>query len=158
MRWVEQRHSGLKPQRLGSETVRRMISHLVSGLIESSAAAIAAAAPRDIDAVRARTQPLIRFPPELHDAQHALKTFLRAELYAHPHVRMMTEQAQETVRWLFEMLSADYGLMPEEHAERARAAADSGDEAAAARVVADYIAGMTDRFALQTRDALRARL
>jgi len=158
MRWVEQRHSGLKPQRLGSETVRRMISHLVSGLIESSAAAIAAAAPRDIDAVRALAQPLIRFQPELHEAQHALKKFLRAELYAHPHVRLMTEQAHETVRWLFEMLSADYGLMPEEHAERARAAAESGDEAAAARVVADYIAGMTDRFALQTRDALRARL
>ena len=158
MRWVEQRHSGLKPQRLGSETVRRMISHLVSGLIESSAAAIAAAAPGDIDAVRALAQPLIRFPAELHDAQHALKKFLRAELYAHPHVRLMTEQAQEAVRWLFEMLSADYELMPEEHAQRARAAAESGDEAAAARVVADYIAGMTDRFALQTRDALRARL
>jgi dGTPase len=158
MRWVEQRHSALRPQRLGSETVRRMISHLVSGLIESSAAAIAAAAPRDIAAARSLEQPLIRFPPELHDAQHALKKFLRAELYAHPHVRVMTEQAQETVRWLFEMLSADFELMPDEHAERARAAADSGDEAAAARVVADYIAGMTDRFALQTRDALRARL
>ena len=158
MRWVEQRHSGLKPQRLGSETVRRMISHLVSGLIESSAAAIAAAAPPDIDAVRALAQPLIRFLPELHEAQHALKKFLRAELYAHPHVRLMTEQAHETVRWLFEMLSADYELMPAEHAQRARAAAASGDDAAAARVVADYIAGMTDRFALQTRDALRARL
>jgi dGTPase len=158
MRWVEQRHSALKPQRLGSETVRRMISHLVSGLIESSAEAIAAAAPRDIDAVRSLAQPLIRFPAALHDAQHALKKFLRAELYGHNHVRLMTEQAQETVRWLFEMLSADYALMPEEHAERARAAAKRRDEAAAARVVADYIAGMTDRFALQTRDALRARL
>jgi dGTPase len=158
MRWVEQRHSGLKAQRLGSETVRRMISHLVSGLIESSAASIAETAPRDSDAVRSLAQPLIRFPLDLHEAQHALKKFLRAELYAHPHVRMMTEQAQETVRWLFEMLSADYELMPEEHARRARDAAESGDAAAAARVVADYIAGMTDRFALQTRDALRARL
>jgi len=158
MRWVEKRHSALKPQRLGSETVRRMISHLVSGLIDSSADAIAAAAPRDIEAVRSLGQPLIRFPPALQDAQHALKKFLRAELYAHPHVHLMTEQAQETVRWLFEMLSADYALMPEEHAERARAAAERGDEAASARVVADYIAGMTDRFALQTRDALRARL
>jgi len=158
MRWVEQRHSALKPQRLGSETVRRMISHLVSGLIDSSAEAITAAAPSDIEAVRSLGQPLIRFPSALQDAQHALKKFLRAELYAHPHVHLMTEQAQETVRWLFEMLSADYALMPEEHAERARAAAERGDEAAAARVVADYIAGMTDRFALQTRDALRARL
>jgi dGTPase len=158
LRWVEQRHPGLKPLRLGSETVRRMIGDLVNGLIESSAAAIGAAAPRDIDAVRSLPQSLIRFPPALHDAQHALKRFLREKLYAHPHVRLMTEQAHETVRWLFEMLSADYALMPEEHAERARAAAERGDEAAAARVVADYIAGMTDRFALQTRDALRARL
>jgi len=158
MRWVEQRHSALKPQRLGSETVRRMISHLVSGLIDSSAEAITAAAPSDIEAVRSLGQPLIRFPSALQDAQHALKKFLRAELYAHPHVHLMTQQAQETVRWLFEMLSADYALMPEEHAERARAAAERGDEAASARVVADYIAGMTDRFALQTRDALRARL
>jgi dGTPase len=157
MRWVEQRHSALKPQRLGSETVRRMISHLVSGLIESSAETIASAAPRDIEAVRSLAQPLIRFPPGLHDAQHALKKFLRAELYAHPHVKLMTEQAHETVRWLFERLSSDYALMPDEHAKRAQAAAERGDEAAAARVVADYIAGMTDRFALQTRDALRAR-
>jgi dGTPase len=158
LRWVEKRHPGLKPQRLGSETVRRMISHLVTGLIESSAAAIGTAAPRDIDAVRSLAQPLIRFAPELRDAQHALKKFLRAKLYAHPHVRVMTEQAHETVRGLFEMLSANYELMPDEHAQRARAAAERGDDAAAARVVADYVAGMTDRFALQTRDALRARL
>jgi dGTPase len=47
--------------------------------------------------------------------------------------------------------------MPEEHAARARAAAAAGDASGAARVVADYIAGMTDRFALQTRDALRGK-
>jgi dGTPase len=66
----------------------------------------------------------------------------------------MTEQAHDTVRRLFQALSADYGRMPEEHATRARAAQARGDSNAAARVVADYIAGMTDRFALQTRDAL----
>ena len=65
------------------------------------------------------------------DAQHALKAFLRDELYSHPRVRQMTQQAQETVRWLFETLSADYALMPEEHAERARAAAERGDAAGA---------------------------
>ena len=157
MRWVEQRHPGLKPQRLGSETVRRMIGELVTGLIEASAAAIAAAAPRDIDIVRQQPHPLIRFPPALHDAQRGLKKFLRAELYAHPRVKQMTEQARSTVRWLFEALSADYARMPEEHAARAQAAAERRDAAGAARVVADYIAGMTDRFALQTRDALRTK-
>jgi dGTPase len=156
MRWVGQRHPRIKPQRLGSETVRRMINDLVTGLIASSERAIAAAGPRDIEAVRLESQPLIRFDAALQEAQVTLKSFLREQLYAHPRVRQMTENAQATVRWLFEMLSADYSRMPGEHAERAQAAAARGDTAAAMRTVADYIAGMTDRFALQTRDALRA--
>jgi dGTPase len=134
-----------------------MINDLVTGLIASSGDAIAQAAPRDIEAVRRESDPLIRFDDGLRDAQRALKSFLREQLYAHPRVRQMTEQAKETVRWLYDTLSADYARMPEDHAERARAAAGRGDAAAAARVVADYIAGMTDRFALQTRDALRAK-
>ncbi len=69
----------------------------------------------------------------------------------------MTQQAQDTVRFLFEQLMADYERMPEEHAAHARAAEMADGTAGAARVVADYVAGMTDRFALQTRDALRAK-
>jgi dGTPase len=157
MRFVERKHPGIKPQRLGSETVRRMIGELVRGLVQASGAEIEAASPTDIDAVRALARPLIRFAPPLQDAQRALKSFLRDQLYTHARVRQMTQQAQDTVRWLFEQLSSDYSRMPEDHAERARAAVARGDPAAAARVVADYIAGMTDRFALQTRDALRAK-
>jgi len=67
----------------------------------------------------------------------------------------MTAQAHETVRLLFDSLSSDYARMPEEHAARALAAAERGDAAGAARVVADYVAGMTDRFALQMRESLR---
>jgi dGTPase len=68
----------------------------------------------------------------------------------------MTAQAHDTVKLLFTALTADYDRMPDEHAVLAKARAAAGDAAGAARVVADYIAGMTDRFALQTRDALRA--
>jgi dGTPase len=157
MRFVERKHPGIKPQRLGSETVRRMIGELVSGLVQASRVEIEAASPADIDGVRALARPLIRFATPLQDAQRALKSFLRDQLYTHARVRQMTQQAQETVRWLFEQLSDDYSRMPDEHAERARAAAARSDRAASARVVADYIAGMTDRFALQTRDALRAK-
>jgi dGTPase len=121
------------------------------------AAAIAAAAPTGIDDVRAASGPLIRFSAPMHETQLALKRFLRDSLYSHPRVRQMTQQARDTVRLLFDALSADYSRMPDEHAERARSAARRGDAAAAARVVSDYIAGMTDRFALQTRDALRAK-
>jgi dGTPase len=157
LRNIGRKHPSLKPQLKGSEAVREMIGELVSDLVRATSAAIAAAAPRHIDDVRALPHGLVDLSPPLRAAQLQLKQFLRDALYTHPHIRQMTEQAQETVRYLFTELTADYGHMPEEHAARARALAAAGDEAAAARVVADYIAGMTDRFALQTRDALRGK-
>jgi dGTPase len=133
-----------------------MIGRLVADLVATSAAAIAAAAPRHIDDVRSLPRALIELSPGMREAQAALKGFLRDALYTHPRVRQMTEQARDTVRLLFESLTADYDRMPEEHAAEAKKLAATGDEAGAARVVADYVAGMTDRFALQARDALRA--
>ena len=157
LRGIAERHPRLKPQLVGSEAVREMIGELVADLVRTTAAAIAAAAPQHSDDVRALPRGLVGSSDALQQAQRALKEFLRDALYTHPHVQRMTQQAHETVRFLFEALMGDYGRMPDEHAARARAAADSGDAAAAARVVADYIAGMTDRFALQTRDALRGK-
>jgi dGTPase len=153
-RAVEREHAGLDPLKLGRETVRRMIDHSVRDLIAASAAAIAAAAPADIDAVRAAPQALIRFGDDVHAGHAQLKAFLRKRLYEHVHVRAMTQQARETVRALFAAFTADLARLPSAHAARARAAARADGAAGAARVVADYIAGMTDRFALQTRDAL----
>jgi dGTPase len=157
LRHIRAEHPGIKPQRLGSEAVREMIGELVADLVRTSSAAIEAAAPRHIDDVRALPHGLIGFSEPLRAAQLELKRFLRESLYTHPHVQRMTAQAHDTVKFLFEALSADYDRMPEEHAVSAKTAAAAGDGAGAARVVADYIAGMTDRFALQTRDALRAK-
>jgi dGTPase len=154
MAWVEKRYPRLKAQRLGRETVRRMIDGLVTDLLQSSAAAVAAAGPRHIDDVRGSTTPLIGFSAPFAATQKALKQFLRAHLYTHPRVREMTDQAGRTIRLMFDAFMRDHSLLPAEHAEHARAAAVAGGDAAAARVVADYVAGMTDRFALQTRDAL----
>jgi dGTPase len=153
---IRREHPSLKPQLQGSELVREMIGRLVADLVATSAAAIAAAAPRHIDDVRSLPRALIELSPGMREAQAALKGFLRDALYTHPRVRQMTEQARDTVRLLFESLTADYDRMPEEHAAEAKKLAATGDEAGAARVVADYVAGMTDRFALQARDALRA--
>jgi dGTPase len=154
---IAREHPKLKPQLKGSEAVREMIGELVADLVRASAAAIAAAAPKHIDDVRALAHGLIELSAPLRDAQLELKRFLRDALYTHPHVRQMTDQAHDTVAYLFAELTADYGRMPDEHAARAAELARGGDAAGAARVVADYIAGMTDRFALQTRDALRAK-
>jgi dGTPase len=157
LRRIARQHPDLKPQIKGSEAVRDMIGELVADLVRTSAAAIAAAGPRSIDDVRALSAGLIELSAPLREAQLALKRFLRDALYTHPRVRQMTDQAHETVAFLFAELSADYDRMPEEHAARAKERAAANDPAGAARVVADYIAGMTDRFALQTRDALRAK-
>ncbi len=153
-RAVERAHSGLAEPMLVREIVRRMIGGLVSDLIRSSEAALAEAAPRHIDEVRALSRPLIGFSAPFGSAQAALKSFLREYLYIHPHVRRMTDNARETIRILFETFSADIGQMPAKHAARAAAAEAELGKAGAARVIADYIAGMTDRFALNTREQL----
>ncbi len=153
---IRKEHPKLKPQLQGSELVREMIGRLVADLVAASAAAIAAAAPRHIDDVRALPHGIIEFSAPFREAQVLLKRFLRDTLYMHPRVQQMTAQARDTVTLLFESFTADYSRLPDEHAANARKLAAAGDEAGAARVVADYIAGMTDRFALQTRDSLRA--
>src|SRR5690606_3394209 len=154
LRVVEQTYPGLDDEMLAREVVRRMIGELVGDLIRASEAAIADAGPGHIDDVRALSRPLIGFSEPFRSAQAALKQFLREHLYTHPHVRRMTDIARETIRLLFEAFSGDYSKMPEKHAARAAAAGAAGGRAAAARVIADYIAGMTDRFALHTRERL----
>jgi len=156
LRRIKKAHPKLKPQLQGSELVREMIGRLVADLVAASAAAIAAAAPRSIDDVRALPHGLIESSAPLREERLQLKLFLRDALYMHTRVQQMTAQARDAVRFLFESLTADYDRMPDEHAASAKKLAAAGDEAGAARVVADYIAGMTDRFALQTRDSLRA--
>ena len=136
------------------EIVRAMIGALVNDLITTSQARVEALAPRTIEDIRAQSAPLIGFSEPFGDAQRAIKKFLREHLYKHPKVTRMTVRAQEIVTALFEAFVEDYARMPDEHAELARMAHERDGLAAGARVVADYIAGMTDRFALQTHAAL----
>jgi len=154
LRLVEREHPGLDRETLAREVVRRMIGELVGDLIRSSEAAIAEAQPAHIDDVRAMSRPLIGFSEPFLSAQTTLKRFLREHLYTHPHVRRMTDHARETIRLLFGAFSEDYARMPDKHAARAKAAEAAAGRAGAARVIADYIAGMTDRFALHTRERL----
>jgi dGTPase len=156
--WVQRRFPDTTGNRLSREVIRRMIDLLVSDLIEVSARNIGHAAPENIDEVRAAGGPLIGFGGAFVEAQRTLKDFLRKHLYAHPRVQQMTRQADETIRRLFDGFMADFDRLPPEHAARARDSERREGRAGAARVVADYVAGMTDRFALQTRDALPGRL
>jgi dGTPase len=146
---VRARHPDCAEPRLSREIIRSMIDRLVSDLIRTSQARIEEVAPQSIEDVRRAGHPLIGLGESLAAGQAALKRFLRQELYTHPHVQQMTRRAHRTIADLFAALTADLDLMPADHAARAREAMQTRGESGAARIVADYIAGMTDRFALE---------
>jgi dGTPase len=138
----------LPARRLVHEVVRRMIDFLVNDLIATSQAALDAAAPGDVQAVRARPDPLLQFSGEVHAEHLELKRWLREHLYRHYRVLRMTNKARKVVRELFDTMIEDVALMPTEHQEVAARLESASGRAGRARAVADYIAGMTDRFAI----------
>ncbi|WP_425257613.1 deoxyguanosinetriphosphate triphosphohydrolase [Rubrivivax sp. RP6-9] len=133
-------------RRLLFETLRRMLSALVHDLVAATAAAVQARAPADVDAVRA-LPPLAMHSPAVRDALAALKRFLFSALYRHPQVMQTTDRARQVVVDLFQAYAAAPGEMPPDFAQ----AEDRH------RAVADYIAGMTDRFALREHQRLTGR-
>jgi dGTPase len=146
---VRTRYPDCRGPRLAREIIRALIDRLVTDLVTASRERIEAAAPASIDDVRRAGSLLIGLSAAEAEGQLTLKQFLRRELYAHPHVEKMTRRAHATITDLFAAFSKDFELMPPEHAARARAAFNKGGASAAMRIVADYIAGMTDRFALE---------
>ncbi len=145
---VSARYPGLGARRLVHEVVRRMIDYLVNDLIDASSASIAAAAPASADEVRTRSEPLLRFGEQVAGEHLELKRYLRQHLYRHYKVLRMTNKARRVVRELFEAMMGDVDLMPAEHQEAARRMEAADGQSGRARAVADYIAGMTDRFAI----------
>ena len=152
---VERYYPGIGSRQRIFEVARAMIGAMIGDLVETSEQRIGDSAPAGIEAVRSHKAPLIGFSPPFARAQRELKTFLRQRLYRHPKVCEMSDRAEHVVASLFAAFCEDLGRMPEEHARRARKARETAGDQGSARVVADYIAGMTDRFALQAHAALR---
>jgi dGTPase len=139
---------GLAGRRLVHEIVRRMIGRVVEDLVAASTDELESVRPESAEAVRHAGKRLVRFSPEVAAAHLELKQFLRERLYRHNRVIRMTTKAQRTVTELFEAFLQEPRLLPDDHAlEAARKEAAHG-MAGRARAVADYIAGMTDRFAI----------
>jgi len=147
---VLDRYPGLEDRRLVYETIRRMIGSVVTDLVEESSRRIADAAPATIDDVRNAGALLVAMSDEVGDQHRSLKRFLHRHLYSHEYKLEMTRKVQAIVRDLFEAYSGDTARMPPEFADRAAGC----DEAGRARVVADYIAGMTDRYAIAAHESL----
>jgi dGTPase len=144
---VQEKYPTLIGRRLVYEILRRMINHLVSDLIDSSAARLGQSGVRSIAEVRTHPKALIGFSDTTRELNYALKSFLREHLYKHYKVRRMTAKARRVVRELFDAFFTDPALMPDEHEARTRLELVPG-LAGRARAVADYIAGMTDRYAI----------
>ncbi len=146
---VKRHYPAVAPRRLIHETVRRMINQLISDLIEQSRANIAAAAPDSIEAVRMLPGPLIGFSSMSGARSRELARFLRTRLYQHQQVRHANGKAARVVRTLFEMHFDDTARLPGAFVSAVRQAETQQGKAGRARIVADYIAGMTDRYALR---------
>jgi len=126
------------------ETVRRVMDAMVSDLATTAAARIDALAPVDADAIRCAGEPVCAFSPAMRAALDAVKAFLREQLYRHYKVRRMASKAQRVVVELFAAFTAEPSCLPTRWQRRC-AGAGSAKTIAAVR---DYIAGMTDRYAL----------
>ena len=136
----------LQGRRVLYESIRRMLSAQVYDVIAATSAALRSAAPATADAAR-QAPPLVTFSEEMRAQSAALKHFLLHNLYRHPQVLATTGQAKHVVRELFSAYLNDPAQMPADFAARP-------DQA---RAVADYIAGMTDRFAGREHERLTGR-
>jgi dGTPase len=145
LRDAERAHPGLERPRLIFETVRQLIGAMVEDLIAESRRRLAALQPDSAAALRALKQPAIGFSPEMQAHDAALKTFLRRHMYRHYKVNRMTSKARRVVRELFGLYLAEPECLPTEWSART----DGAGSARTARLAADFIAGMTDRFALE---------
>jgi dGTPase len=136
-------HAGLQGRRLLYESIRRMLSAQVYDVIDATAGALRKVHPRTVEDVRA-SQAMVRFSPDMARQSGALKQFLLRNLYRHPRVMETTGQARQVVRELFAAYCDSPGQMQAGFTAR-------GDTE---RAVADYIAGMTDRFAAREHERL----
>lgn len=137
---------GLDPKRRRAEALRRVFGVMVSDVIDESRARLAEAAPADVAALRGAGRPMVRFSHGLFTQLKEIRAFLFSRMYRAPSVVEMRKRVTCVVEELFPLYMARPDLLPEEWQSDV---AQAGDETARARLVADYIAGMTDRFALQ---------
>jgi dGTPase len=137
---IERRAPGLEPARRTHELVRRLITRMIEDVIAESRRLIAERAPRTADDIRRAGRPVVAFSAEMAAADRAIKAFLFPRMYRHPRIARIMDDAQAVVSDLF----ARYRSAPGDLPWRDKAAA----AAAGPREVADFIAGMTDRYAL----------
>ena len=138
----------LDARRISYEVIRRVINSQITDLITTSRCALEKHAPANADEARDAGLALIQFSEPMLEQHLELKQFLRERVYMHYRVRRMSKKAQRTINQLFEALHGDPTLMPDGTREKTIALEQANPGTGRARGVADYIAGMTDRYAI----------
>ncbi len=146
---VRRLYPDLSQRRVIHEVVRRLINCQVVDLVQTSNALLTQHTPADLEAVRRQSQPLIAFSDSMRERNLELKRFLRRQLYRHYRVHRMSAKALHVIRDLFNAFHDDPRLLPDEAQRKVDRLRQQAGEAGQARAVADYIAGMTDRYAIK---------
>lgn len=148
---VDRAWPGLERKRRRAEALRRVFGVMVSDVIDTSRARLAQTDPQSVEELRGAGRPMVRFSDALFADLKDIRAFLFSRMYRAPSVVDMRSRVTRVVEELFPLFMARPDLLPEEWQQDVEAAKD---ETARARLVADYIAGMTDRFALQQHGVL----
>jgi dGTPase len=144
IREIDRQYPALDDARRGAELVRELISYLIQAVMTETGARLAAAQPASPEAVRHHGEALVAFTPEAAEAETMIKIFLRERMYRHPRVMLVMRDAEQVVRDLFDRYCASPGDLPKDWLP----AAGEESDADFARRVGNFIAGMTDRYAL----------
>ncbi|MGE4063520.1 MAG: deoxyguanosinetriphosphate triphosphohydrolase [Rhodospirillaceae bacterium] len=147
---VMDRHAGIDRTRLIHESLRRLIAAMVDDVILETHRRCSAAKVGTAAEIRALGRPLVGFSDEVGEAEKAIRSFLFSRMYRHTRVNRMTSKARRVVKDLFTLLHAEPQLLPDDW----RDGSEMAGSVRTARRVADYIAGMTDRFALDEHSRL----
>ena len=147
---MRERYGDIERQRLIHGAISQMIGAMVEDLLAESRRRLAQHGVGSVEDIRSLDGPVVAFTDELVAADAAVKTFLRENMYSHHRVNRMTSKARRVVSAIFELMFDEPELLPAEW----RRQAEEKDDAGRARMIADYIAGMTDRYALEVHQKL----
>lgn len=145
VREVRERYPEAPRARQASEAIRRVINLMVQDVVAEAGRRLAALAPAGVDDVRAAGRAMVAFSAPMQEANQEVRAFLRGRMYRHWRVNRTTQKSRRVVQVLFSLLHGGPDMLPPEWRDRA----GEPGSAACAAVVCDYIAGMTDRFALE---------
>jgi dGTPase len=151
---IAKRYPDLDDIRRGAELVRELISVLIDAVISETRSRLDAARPGSADGVRNHDAALVAFPPEAAEAEAMIKIFLKERMYRHPRVMLVMGQAESVLFDLFARYQQSPHELPAEWMPEGEAAEGDGEPA---RRIGNFIAGMTDRFALTEHQRLFAQ-